>query len=269
MKIHFLGAAKKISGTCFWIEAGKKQMLVDCGLFQGKEDMRMKNYEPFPFDPKAIDYVFLTHAHADHIGRVPKLVQEGFKGKIFATEPTREFFPLMLEDSAKHLKREARALGQKPLYTQGDIESARNYILPLSYGEKTMLDESCSVRLSDAGHILGSAIIEIFVKEGKKERILVFSGDLGNSASPLLPSPAKIKNADVVVVESTYGGRFHEDVKTRKDMLEDVIEEVVKNKGTLLIPAFSLERIQMILYELHTLIDEKMYFHKINESTNV
>lgn len=235
-------------------------MLVDCGLFQGDEAMRRKNYEPFAFDPALIDFVFLTHAHADHIGLIPQLVKRGFKGGIFATNPTRELFSYMLLDSVRHLLKEAKTLGKEPLYSKKDVVAAQALINGVPYRQKKAIDESVKFRFQDAGHILGSAIIELFIKEKGEERIIVFSGDLGNVHSPLLPPPTPIKRADIVIVESTYGGKFHDAPEKRRDMLEDVVEEMVKKNGVLLIPAFSLERIQLLLYELHTLIDQKKVY---------
>ncbi len=260
MRIHFLGAAKQITGTCFLVEGGGKKMLVDCGFFQGDEAARRKNYEEFAFDPSSIDFVFLTHAHADHIGRVPQLVKQGFKGTIFATEPTADFFPYMLEDSVGHFQEESKKLGKDPPYTKKDIKAAELLVRRVHYREKISIDKTVAVRFQDAGHILGSAIIELFITEKGKEQTVIFSGDLGNAYSPILPPPAKIKKADIIIVESTYGGQFHDDPEKRRDMLEDVVEEVARKNGVLLIPAFSLERIQLLLYELHTLIDEKKVY---------
>lgn len=235
-------------------------MLVDCGFFQGEDAARKMNYVPFSFDPSSIDFVFITHAHADHIGRIPQLVKEGFRGRIFATDPTRELFSYMLLDSVRHLLTEAKALGEEPLYSKKDVVAAQALIEGVRYRQKKAIDESVKFRFQDAGHILGSAIVELFIKEKGEERIIVFSGDLGNVHSPLLPPPTLIKRADIVIVESTYGGKLHDAPEKRRDMLEDVVEEVVKKNGVLLIPAFSLERIQLLLYELHALIDQKKVY---------
>lgn len=256
MKLHFCGGAETVTGIKSLIEAkaGPKKsvkILVDCGTVQGARKDEEENYKDFAFNASEIDYLFVTHAHIDHIGLIPKLCKEGFKGKIFATAPTIDLARITLEDSCKLLKREARELGKQPLYTKKDIEKALSLMRSAQYNKRRKLPGEIYFRLQDAGHILGSAIVELWV-EGKK---IVFSGDLGNAPVPLLNPPAKISVADYVVVESTYGNRVHEDRIERKEILENVIEEVFGKRGVLMIPAFAVERTQELLFELNELVE--------------
>lgn len=231
--------------------------MVDCGIFQG-EGLTDRNYQPFLFNPKEIDYVFLTHAHLDHAGLIPRLLKEGFKGKIFSTPPTRDFYPLMLFDAQGILEKEALALGQQPIYSRENVQKSIRHFQTFDYGKKIKVGGGITFRFRDAGHILGSAIIEVWVREeGKKNVKLVFSGDLGNPPVPLLRPTEFIKEADYVLIESTYGGTLHEDFKKRKYFLEDAIEETVSRGGVLMIPAFALERTQELLYELNDLVKHR------------
>ena len=251
MRLHFYGAAQMVTGSNYLLETDNAKILIDCGMFQGAKHVEDKNYEDFPYNPKEIDYLLVTHAHIDHTGRIPKLYKDGFRGKILATKPTKDFAYIMLEDSQGILEKEAKYLDQEPIYRFIDVEESLKLIRGINYGEKINLGKEISCRFRDAGHILGSAIIEVWA-EGKK---IVFSGDIGNQPVPLLKSPELIEEADYVVVESTYGDRIHEVEKERKDLLENAIEDTIAKGGTLMIPAFALERTQELLYELNELVE--------------
>ena len=251
MRLHFYGAAQMVTGSNYLLETDNAKILIDCGMFQGAQHVENKNYEDFSYNPKEIDYLLVTHAHIDHTGRIPKLYKDGFRGKILATKPTKDFAYIMLEDSQGILEKEARYLNREPIYRFIDVEESLKLIRGINYGEKINLGKGISCRFRDAGHILGSAIIEVWA-EGKK---IVFSGDLGNPPVPLLKPIEFIDEADYVVVESTYGDRIHEAVGQRRDLLENVIEDTIAKGGTLMIPAFALERTQELLYELNELVE--------------
>jgi len=254
MNLKFLGANKNVTGSCFLLKTKKKNILIDCGIFQGY-DVFQRNYEDLSFDPKEVDFVLITHSHLDHIGRLPKLVKGGFKGKIISTAPTKNLAPIMLEDSYYIMKGQAKSLGKEPFFGRKDLRELKKLWEPIDYDEKVKLSPNIECRFINAGHILGSATIEVWVKEGNKKKKIVFSGDLGNPPVPLLDAPQFVKEADYVVLESTYGDRVHEDREERKELLENAIEDVITSKGTLMIPTFALERSQEILYELNSLVE--------------
>jgi len=251
MKLHFYGGARWVTGVNYLLETKQTRILIDCGLFQGGGAAQEKNSQKFAYEPKDIEAVLLTHSHLDHIGRLPYLVKSGFKGKIFATRPTKDFVKIMLFDAEEIQYETAAAMGRQPLYNKIDVEKTLELFEAIDYGNKIKLNSDISFCFQDAGHILGSAIIEIWA-ENKK---IVFSGDLGNPPVPLLSSPKFIKEADYLVVESVYGDRVHETKHQRKDLLEDAIEDTITRGGTLLIPAFALERTQELLYELNELVE--------------
>ena len=244
-----------MTGACYLLESGKTKILVDCGLFQCPKVCEARSHEPFPFNTAEIKAVFVTHAHIDHIGRIPKLFKEGFRGKIHSTPATKELAKIMLEDNLQLLKKtqnKEKYNGEAELlFDETDLEKAIQNWEGVEYHEEKKIN-GFRVKFLDAGHILGSSMVKVEA-ENKK---LVFSGDLGNPPTPLLNPSEKITDANFMLIESTYGDRVHEDRKERKIKIERVIEDAVKNKGVLMIPAFSLERTQELLFEFNSLVEE-------------
>ncbi|MEX2144937.1 MAG: MBL fold metallo-hydrolase [Candidatus Spechtbacterales bacterium] len=261
-KLTFHGGALSVTGANYLIETQKTKVLVDCGMMQGSRHAEEENYKSFPYDPSKVDAVFITHAHIDHTGRLPKLIKDGFAGPVYATEPTVELANVMLQDSQGLIEHEAEGK-HPPLYGKKDVEKTKTQFKPVKYRQEIRVNEDIRVRFRDAGHILGSAIIELWVREnGKpfgdaqgKETKFVFSGDLGNPPTPLLNPTEFIDEADYVLVETTYGDRLHEDKAERKGILENVIEDTVTAGGTLMVPSFALERTQEMLFELNNLVE--------------
>lgn len=254
-KLTFHGGAGTVTGSQFLLADTESdaRILVDCGLFQGCQFCDEKNRDPFPFDPSSIDVLIITHAHIDHIGRIPKLVKDGFNGVIYSTKPTRDIAPHMFEDSLYILEKEAKEDNKKPLYEKKDVEEALEKWDTKEYHEPFDLPGGYEAAFKDAGHILGSAMVSIT----RGEKTITFTGDLGNSPAPLLRDTERITGSNYVVMESVYGDRNHEDVTERKHKLEDAIESTVSRGGALMIPAFSLERTQVLLYEINNLIESK------------
>ncbi len=260
MHIHFYGAAKVVTGSNYLITTDKYKILIDCGMFQGSEDLERLNAEPFSYDPKEIDILILSHAHIDHSGRIPKLVKEGFKGKIICTKATRDLSEIMLMDSG-HIhesdaewenKKRARA-GKAPiipLYTVDDAIKSLRYFDGVLYNQKIVINEGITVRFKDAGHILGSSIVELWIHEHQDTVKIVFSGDLGTKNKPLLRDPEFIEEADYLIMESTYGNRVHENIQQRTESLMHIIHETVGNGGTVIIPSFAVGRTQELIYEI-------------------
>lgn len=272
MKITFLGAAKTVTGSCYLVETRSCKFLVDCGMFQGRSKEAAMNEEPFPFNPGEIDFVLLTHSHIDHSGRIPKLFIDGFKGPVYATKPTVELCAIMLPDSGhiqefenewENRKRERAGLPPvKPLYTTQDAINSIQLFRRVNYGEVRKVSEGIKVRFNDAGHILGSSIIEIWIEENGEEAKIVFSGDLGNKGMPILKDPAIIESADYLVIESTYGNRLHVDSKNKLDKFIDIITDTVNKGGNVVIPSFAVGRTQEIIYELNKHLDSKSERYK-------
>ena len=251
MKIIFHGAAQEVTGSCYQIITNSgSQFLVDCGLFQGDPNLEKINYKDFDFNPKNIQALFLTHSHLDHSGLLPKLYRQGFRGKIFSTRPTRDICKLLFEDAANLILDKYFKTGERPIYELEDAMNCVSLFETVEYGELKEFD-SVKFRFNDAGHILGSAAIEIFI-ENKK---MVFSGDLGNYPSPILKMPDIIKEANYVFIESTYGGITHESKEIRLKKLKQAVFNVFNKESTLLIPSFALERTQEIMYELNNMVE--------------
>lgn len=256
LKLTFVTGVTTVTGANFLLETVPPEetirILIDCGMEQGSGDAEKNNRMPFSYDPTTIDYLLVTHAHIDHIGRIPKLVKDGFKGKIFSTPETRALAPLLLEDSAHLLEGEAERKGLPVLYNMNDVKKAFTLWHEIPYHTPTKLHGGFDIYIKDAGHILGSGMYEI-TYNGKK---ILFSGDLGNSPTPLLPDTEKIIGESYVVMESVYGDRNHESHAERRNKLEDVIEDTVLSGGALVVPCFSLEKTQVILHEINTLVEE-------------
>ena len=253
LKVTFCSGAGTVTGANFLIEGNGKKFLVDCGLIQGEKVADDMNWEPFPYDVPSIDILFITHGHIDHIGRIPKLISEGFSGKIISTIPTKEITEIMLADTA-HLLSKDTEHNLAEIYTPENIKKALDLWETLEYGQKMNVDHGFQFSYKDSGHILGSGMLEIIYNDKK----IVFTGDLGNSPSPLLRDTEKITDADYLFMESCYGDRNHEDREDRKNKLKQVINQNYNRKGTLIIPTFSLERTQELLYEIDTLIENKL-----------
>ena len=240
-----------MTGANFMLDTGKLAVLVDCGLVQGDKFAKEVNAKPFVYDAKKVDILFVTHAHADHIGRIPKLVRDGFRGKIYSTEPTKALAAIMFEDALHIMLYEAKRDKQPPMYGEEDIELALSLWDTRGYSEAISLEDDVTATFFDAGHILGSAMVH-FERDGKK---IVFTGDIGNVPQPLLGKPDIPKNYDYMVMESVYGDRVHEEVEERVAILQHHIEETIRTNGTLIIPAFSLERTQGIIFEINNMIE--------------
>ncbi|MBI5732690.1 MBL fold metallo-hydrolase [Candidatus Jorgensenbacteria bacterium] len=250
MRLTFCGGARSVTGANYLLESGDTKILIDCGLHQGGSYSEKQNFEPFPYKPSEITAVFITHAHIDHVGRLPQFYRAGFRGQIFSTPPTKDFSEVLLLDSEHILYEEAEKHKRPPLYDINDVIRLMPLWHKVSYHNRVTIGNFV-IEFYDAGHILGSA--SIFIEaEGKK---IVFSGDLGNNPSPFIKSTEYIENADYALIESVYGNRLHEDLAKRKDILEDMIEETVKTKGTFMIPAFALERTQEMIFELNELVE--------------
>lgn len=265
MKITFLGATKMVTGSNFLVEGAGKKFLVDCGMYQGGNRDEMQNHEPFAYNVNEIDFMLLTHAHIDHSGRIPKLYKEGYRNPVITTKATRDLCSIMLPDSGHIQEQEIEWRNRKrkregkeplpPLYTAQDGIDTMEIFKPINYDEIIEIDPNIYVRFNDAGHMLGSAIIEVWVKEDGKETKAVFTGDLGNNDIPLLSSPTMIETADYLVMESTYGGRLHMKNDDKANLFLDIVSETLEKGGTVVIPSFAVGRTQEILYELNNLKD--------------
>ena len=267
MNITFLGATKTVTGSNFLVEAAGKKFLVDCGMYQGKAAEELKNEEPFLFDVNEIDFMLLTHAHIDHSGRIPKLYKEGYRNPVIATKATCDLCAIMLPDSGHIQEMESEWKNKKrirkgekmlpPMYTAEEAAKCLEIFRPISYDEVIEIDENIHVRFNDAGHMLGSSIIEVWVNEDGKQIKTVFSGDIGNNDIPLLSEPTMIDSADFVVMESTYGNRLHIRNDKKAEEFLKIVSETINQGGTVVIPSFAVGRTQEILYELNNLKDVK------------
>lgn len=268
MKLTFLGAAQEVTGSCVLVEAGGARFLVDCGMHQGGREQAARNHQAWPFDPAGIDFVLLTHAHIDHSGLLPRLHAMGFKGPIYCTRATADLLGVMLLDSA-HIQESGWARMQRRrqrgrpvqearlLYTVRQAEESLKQLQGVGYGESLQPHPAVRVRFQDAGHILGSASIEVWLSEGATTRKLVVSGDLGQPGRPIVRDPTPIADADVLLVESTYGNRLHRPMDATVEELVQVVDETLaRGKGNLIVPAFALGRTQELLLLLTQLVRE-------------
>ena len=269
MKLTFLGAAREVTGSCFLVETTQVRFLVDCGMVQGGREAPARNRMPFGFDPQSIDFVLLTHAHIDHSGLLPKLTRAGYKGPILATTATADLLQVMLPDSAHIQESEARRNRRRvqttrgrnaepePLYTLQDAQECLRHVWAVPYDEELVPRAGVRCRFRDAGHILGSAIIEVWVSEASGTTKLVFSGDLGHPGRPILRDPTPVQDADILVIESTYGDRAHKSHDASQEELIDIVERTLyRQRGNVIIPAFAVGRTQEIIYQLHHLTRE-------------
>lgn len=253
MRITPFGAAREVTGSCHLIETKHTRLLIDCGMFQGSAFNDAKNFQPFGFHPAELDAVVITHAHLDHVGRLPKLIAEDFQGQIFMTKPTIDMSRVVLEDACEIMQESFERDFRPKLYEIEDLSKTLKRMNGMDYSRwKTIGD--LRFRLRDAGHIFGSAFVEVEEKDGARA---VFSGDIGNIDIPILRPTAQMESADVVFLESTYGNRVHEDVSTRSQLFQDVVKRTIETKGVLLIPAFAIERTQALIYDLNKMLEEK------------
>jgi metallo-beta-lactamase family protein len=281
VKIQFCGAARTVTGSCFYVDTGTVKFLVDCGAFQGSFEEEKHNREPFPFDPSELDYVFLTHAHFDHAGRLPMLVKQGFKGRIIATQPTRDLARIILLDAARLQEEEYKrwqsrpknktadiktAAGEgslytvrEPMYTEQDVETMLTHFDIYPYGDSVDFRNGIEFRMRDAGHILGSALFEFWLKTSSgRIRKVVFSGDLGQTGQRIVRDPDLVREADYVIVESTYGNRMHRSKDETVLELLAILKDAQGHGGNILIPVFAIERSQEILYELNLFVENRL-----------
>jgi len=266
IKVQIFGAAEEVTGSCHLVTVGNKRILLDCGLIQGRRKDEERNKDPFPFDPASIDAVVLSHAHIDHSGRLPMLVKAGFSGLIYTHRASRDLCRIMLKDSAflneKDIEWENRKRlrkGLKPveaLYTIEDARRAMSRFKGIVYQKKVKILPDVTLRLNDAGHILGSSIVELWLEDEGQLRKLVFSGDLGRPGMPILQDPALIQQADLVIMESTYGDRLHRSWEETLTEIENIVRNTANSRGNILIPAFAVGRTQEILYMLARYYEE-------------
>ena len=261
MKVTFFGATKTVTGSNFLVEGGGKKFLVDCGLYQGTAKEEIKNNEPFPYDIEDIDFMLLTHAHIDHSGRIPKLYKDGYRKPIFATNATCDLCAIMLPDSGHIQETETEWKNRKrlrrgedllvPIYDAETAAKSLELFRGVEYDQIIEIDDDVHVRFNDAGHMLGSATIEVWIKEDGENKKIVFSGDIGNNDIPLLNEPTMIEDADFLVMESTYGDRMHIENEDKAQKFINIVYDTISQGGTVVIPSFAVGRTQEILYELN------------------
>lgn len=252
MKISFYGAAREVTGSCYLVESsGGTRALVDCGMFQGCNTCDVKNFTELQFDAASIDAIFLTHAHLDHCGRIPKLVKDGFRGKVYGTPATLDLAELVMLDAVSIMRGDLKREGIAMLYEEDDVALAIKQFAGVDYSRDVKVGD-LTARPRDAGHIFGSAFWEIEDGAGKR---VAFSGDLGNDGNRILKPTAQLSAVDALIIESTYGNRVHEDESTRETKLRAAVQQTIDEGGVLIIPAFAIDRTQQILFELNHLIE--------------
>ena len=279
MKIKFCGASEGVTGSCHLISTEEHKILLDCGQFQGGKSMEAMNREAFPFTPEEIEFVVLSHAHIDNCGRLPLLAKRGFRGQIYCTDATADLLEVMLRDSAYIHEKDAEAQSRKnarkgkppvePLYTIKDAEAALTLVKPVLYDQLIEINPEIKIVFNDAGHILGSAITELWITEAESTSKIVFSGDLGVMNRPILRNPTKIKKADYVIMETTYGNRIHEPNATSIDQLIKITIDTVKRGGSVIIPSFAVGRTQELIYQFNLFYEEHPEYRQYLENVNV
>ena len=262
MELIFHGGAGTVTGSCYELKSDKMSILVECGLFQGTKEVQELNYRAFNFNPAEIDALVLTHAHIDHSGLIPKLYKHGFRGKIYSSSASMELCRIMLPDSAyiqemevERKNRKAMRAGRpliEPIYTSQDAKNVLELFKPIEYGVEVEINSEFKLVFRDAGHILGSAIAEIYFNDKK----IVFSGDLGRHNQPLIKDPEYIRDTDYLVIESTYGSRFHLQTESKKNQFLRIVRRAIRKGGNIIIPSFAIERTQEVIYILRTLMDQ-------------
>ena len=267
MNITFYGAAKIVTGSCHMVEVAGHKFLIDCGLFQGSLTEQMLNYEDFPFNIQDVEFVILTHAHIDHSGRIPKLYKDGYRNPIYCTNATRELCKIMLADSGHIQEKEIEWVNRKrmragkapnePIYTQQDGIDSIELFKGLEYNTRIKINDNISFELKDAGHMLGSAIVELYLNEEGQDKKVVFTGDLGNLNLPIINDPVNIDSADVLVTESTYGDRLHSSIKDQISKIIQILLDTIRRGGNVIIPSFAVGRTQEILYEINKSLTDK------------
>ncbi len=262
VRLEFLGGAREVTGSAVLVQAGRARFLVDCGMFQGGGESDQKNARKFPVPVSSVDFVLCTHAHIDHTGLLPKIVRDGYRGPVYATAATADLLRVMLPDSGHIQEREAEWKSRKgkrrgrrkeisPLYTEADAQAALPLLTPVGYGEPVAPAPGVRAAFRDAGHILGSAILEVTVSDNGRERTLVFTGDIGHRGLPIVRDPTPVERADVVVMESTYGNRVHKGMEETVEEFVHAVKDTLERKGgNVVIPAFAVGRTQDIIYLL-------------------
>ncbi len=265
VRLKFLGAARSVTGSKYLLEVDHKKVLIDCGLFQGQKELRLRNWDRLPVDPKTIDVVVITHSHIDHIGYLPRLVKDGFHGRIICTHASEDLMRIMLKDAAKLQEEEALFAFRKgyskhdkpePLFTEKDAERVFEFIDSVGFEKEINLFYNLSLRYHNAGHILGSAIVELVVSGKGAKKKIVFSGDLGRYDDPIMNPPKAITEADILLVESTYGDRLNPIAQVEPDLAK-IIHEANDRKGAIIVPAFAVGRTQLMIYYFHMLMEKK------------
>ena len=253
VNLSFYGGAQEVTGACYLLEIDGHKILIDCGLFQGSRFADEKNRERFPFDPAKIEMLIVTHAHIDHIGRIPKLYHEGFRGKIYSTLATKDLMEVVLTDAFMLMEKESKFHKEEPIYSVDDMHGVLKLFQQVDYYQKTEIGDAAYFELLNSGHILGSS----FVKFSVGGKNIIFTGDVGSTTSVLLPLHDDIRNANILIIESAYGNRIHKHTMDKTMMLERAIEDVSRSKGTLMMPVFATERTQDVLFEINTMLEFK------------
>jgi len=266
VRLKFLGAARSVTGSKYLLEVDHKKVLIDCGLFQGQKELRLRNWDRLPIDPKSIDLIVITHSHIDHIGYLPRLVKDGFHGRIICTHASEDLMRIMLKDAAKLQEEEAlfafkrgysRHDKPEPLFTEEDAERVFEFVDSVRFEKEVKLFPDVSLIYYNAGHILGSAIVELTLKGKESKKKIVFSGDLGRYDDPIMYPPKAITEADILLVESTYGDRLNPIDQVEADLTK-IINDAYERNGVIIVPAFAVGRTQLLIYYFHMLMEKKV-----------